>query len=402
MSCGLAGRAPTATAPRRRSLSVDESSIKHVAGRAGRPLRRTSSASSRRRSTRRSRRPRSSRSSGPTRRRCRASGTCGSRCATRTARARFRRAIAFNSGNFDSAFKSAAFTVERRPTSTHYTGRMSIGPECCVADVTAERRADLHEHAERVRDEDEHQDRARQGDGHVAAARTGSASPTTRARASTAPPRRTTTRTRRRRSCRQLAGKPVRLQFMRWDTHGWGNYGPARSWRHPCAAWTRSGNLTAFEFTRLHHPSTTRRSAAEQQVTGTAAFCDHGRRSSTTISGAAVLDPEPQGDREARCRSRTTTSRRRRCGLRATRRRRSPRSRPVDELAYMAKMDPVAFRLQNVANADRRSAAAVAERPRPARRRLANWQPKVAASSLVEGRRRDRPRHRVRLLLEHA
>ena len=25
----------------------------------------------------------------------------------------------------------------------------------------------------------------------------------------------------------QLAGKPVRLQFMRWDEHGWDNYGPA-------------------------------------------------------------------------------------------------------------------------------------------------------------------------------
>ena len=24
----------------------------------------------------------------------------------------------------------------------------------------------------------------------------------------------------------QLAGAPVRLQFMRWDEHGWDNYGP--------------------------------------------------------------------------------------------------------------------------------------------------------------------------------
>ena len=26
----------------------------------------------------------------------------------------------------------------------------------------------------------------------------------------------------------QLAGAPVRLQFMRWDEHGWDNYGPAQ------------------------------------------------------------------------------------------------------------------------------------------------------------------------------
>ena len=25
----------------------------------------------------------------------------------------------------------------------------------------------------------------------------------------------------------QLAGAPVRLQFMRWDEHGWDNYSPA-------------------------------------------------------------------------------------------------------------------------------------------------------------------------------
>ena len=43
--------------------------------------------------------------------------------------------IAFNSGNFETAFKAAAFTVSQT-YKTHYTGSMSIGPECCVADVT--------------------------------------------------------------------------------------------------------------------------------------------------------------------------------------------------------------------------------------------------------------------------
>ena len=31
----------------------------------------------------------------------------------------------------------------------------------------------------------------------------------------------------------QLAGTPVRLQFMRWDEHGWDNYGPAQHDGHP-------------------------------------------------------------------------------------------------------------------------------------------------------------------------
>ena len=54
----------------------------------------------------------------------------------------------------------------------------------------------------------------------------------------------------------------------------------------------------------------------------------------------------------------------------------------IDELAYLAKMDPVAFRLQNVAN--------LTDDP-PQRwknvltggRKDANWQPKVAASKPV-------------------
>ena len=28
----------------------------------------------------------------------------------------------------------------------------------------------------------------------------------------------------------QAVGKPVRVQYMRWDEHGWDNYGPATLW----------------------------------------------------------------------------------------------------------------------------------------------------------------------------
>ena len=43
--------------------------------------------------------------------------------------------IAFNSGNFDNAFKSAVHTVQQS-YKFHYTGHLPIGPSCCVADVT--------------------------------------------------------------------------------------------------------------------------------------------------------------------------------------------------------------------------------------------------------------------------
>ena len=45
----------------------------------------------------------------------------------------------------------------------------------------------------------------------------------------------------------QDAGKPVRVQFMRWDEHGWGNFGPAHlaDVRVACDA---SGKLVAYEY----------------------------------------------------------------------------------------------------------------------------------------------------------
>src|SRR5206468_9766582 len=64
----------------------------------------------------------------------------------------------------------------------------------------------------------------------------------------------------------------------------------------------------------------------------------------------------------------------------------------VDELAYMAKMDPVAFRLQNIATPTSNAGQAgfdVAARWKnvlTAAAKDANWQPKVAASNLGSGK----------------
>ena len=49
----------------------------------------------------------------------------------------------------------------------------------------------------------------------------------------------------------QLAGAPVRLQFMRWDEHGWDNYSPAVL-ADLAAGWTRAGSIVAL---RLHRRS---------------------------------------------------------------------------------------------------------------------------------------------------
>jgi nicotinate dehydrogenase subunit B len=50
----------------------------------------------------------------------------------------------------------------------------------------------------------------------------------------------------------QLAGKPVRLQFMRWDEHGWDLYGPAHVGEVRAAA-DPNGKLVAYEYNGWHH-----------------------------------------------------------------------------------------------------------------------------------------------------
>ena len=56
----------------------------------------------------------------------------------------------------------------------------------------------------------------------------------------------------------QLAGKPVRLQFMRWDEHGWDLYGPAHVGEVRAAA-DADGKLVALRISRLAPPLERRR-----------------------------------------------------------------------------------------------------------------------------------------------
>ncbi len=50
----------------------------------------------------------------------------------------------------------------------------------------------------------------------------------------------------------QLAGKPVRLQFMRWDEHGWDNYGPAHVGEVRAAA-DANGKIVGYEYHGWQH-----------------------------------------------------------------------------------------------------------------------------------------------------
>jgi nicotinate dehydrogenase subunit B len=50
----------------------------------------------------------------------------------------------------------------------------------------------------------------------------------------------------------QLAGRPVRLQFMRWDEHGWDLYGPAHVGEVRAAA-DAGGKIVAYQYDGWHH-----------------------------------------------------------------------------------------------------------------------------------------------------
>jgi nicotinate dehydrogenase subunit B len=64
----------------------------------------------------------------------------------------------------------------------------------------------------------------------------------------------------------QLAGKPVRLQFMRWDELGWDNYGPAHYGEVQAAA-DSDGKIVAYEYQGWQHGWSNTETSA--QLTGT-------------------------------------------------------------------------------------------------------------------------------------
>jgi CO/xanthine dehydrogenase Mo-binding subunit len=172
----------------------------------------------------------------------------------------------------------------------------------------------------------------------------------------------------------QLAGAPVRLQFMRWDEHGWDNYGPAIMADIRAGA-DASGKIVAYEFTGFGmaaiglDPTT--------QHVGTAVPTPGQGALDTTNSGTQYNIPNRRviGKTVPLINNYFKTS-----TMRAPQ---APQTvfaseQLIDELAYAAKKDPYEFRLLNISTTDqnrwRDVLVGVAK--------LANWKPKVAASNL--------------------
>jgi CO/xanthine dehydrogenase Mo-binding subunit len=171
---------------------------------------------------------------------------------------------------------------------------------------------------------------------------------------------------------------------MRWDEHGWDNYGPAQL-TDIRAGVDSSGKLLAFEYTALgqvHYVAQPAEQQARDNVApaGTNWFAGNSRLD-TTISGSQYSTSVAR-----KVVGKTLPMQNNYFKVSFLRAPDSLQSafaseQMIDELAYAAKMDPIEFRLKNIAGTDsdpqqrwRNALTGVAA--------LSKWKPKVAASNL--------------------
>ena len=337
------------------------------------------------------------------RRRCPASGTCSSRCATSTRPARRRRA---------SRRASATSTPRSRPRrrSSPQTlqvplqrARWPIGPECCVADVDTGGARIFSNTQNVLRDPRPRADGARRGAGLEGAAAEPDPRHLLRGRRRVRPGRAV-----RRRGAgggghvgaRRQAGAPPVHALGRATA---GATTARRCWPTSAARSTRAATSSRIEYTRLRLPVfTTQPTAAD----------GHGRRA-VYGTGTGASTRTSAGNQynipNRRCIGKTLPLEDNYFKTTALRAPDAPQSafaseQMIDELAYAAKMDPVAFRLKNIATA-------TSWTPDPSQRWKFALEGVAKAGELaaargrvepLERQRRHRPRRRVRHLLEHA
>ena len=187
--------------------------------------------------------------------------------------------------------------------------------------------------------------------------------------------------------CSLVVGKPVRLQWMRWDEHGWDNYGPATMWDVKGGI-DANGKLVAWDATSTGMAAYAK-TPTEQQV-GQPMSTPGAGPADTTYSGTQYDIPNRRiiGKTVNVLNGYFKTS-----TLRAPN---APQTvfaneQVIDQLAFLAGQDPYQFRLNNISTAPlgtgvgtqtanalpgqwqwRDSLIAVAK--------AANWKPRVANS----------------------
>jgi CO/xanthine dehydrogenase Mo-binding subunit len=199
----------------------------------------------------------------------------------------------------------------------------------------------------------------------------------------------------------QLAGAPVRMQFMRWDEHGWDNFGPILM-ADVRAGIDANGKVVAHEYTGFLPPTSPLYNLVQQQ-TG-APLATPAAAGTQVGSGRPVgRNPEMIGE-QYHLPNRRVIAKSLPLNNNYFKQRflRTVGSTPasfaneqmMDELAHAAQMDPLQFRLNNIGGGVLIGPGTTTLSDGEAQRAgealqaaasLAGWQPRVAASQLQTG-----------------
>jgi CO/xanthine dehydrogenase Mo-binding subunit len=189
----------------------------------------------------------------------------------------------------------------------------------------------------------------------------------------------------------QEAGAPVRVQFMRWDEHGWDAYGPAHT-TDLTAGIDAKGNVIGYSYTGWQIPYFT--IYPPDELIGTPI-----PDPTQSFTGYGFIDTSNTGG-QYNIPNLTVTSKAvpaLNSGYFKVTFLRAPSAQQalfaseqmIDELAHAANVDPVAFRRQNIATTNDPAAGSPGGGAwlgvLDAVAKAANWQPKVAASNLRNG-----------------
>lgn len=174
----------------------------------------------------------------------------------------------------------------------------------------------------------------------------------------------------------QAVGKPVRVQFMRWDELGWDNYGPAHL-ADVRAGIDAGGKLIAYEYHGWQH-GWIMDETAHALALGT-------RPNERTTGTSIIVNRISTGSMYAVANRRVVSHAVPMTGYLKGAPLRSPldlsfsfaSEQTIDELAYAAKMDPLAFRRSNIADARWLGVLDAAAQ-------AAGWTPGVAAAALSD------------------
>ncbi len=153
----------------------------------------------------------------------------------------------------------------------------------------------------------------------------------------------------------QEVGRPVRVQFMRWDEHGWDNYGPAHL-AEVRAGIDVDGNIVAYEYHGTQH-IWARTETSEQLALGTPAQENETSPGPGRPLGAAqTVTPFTLGAMYSIPNMRLVNHRVPGQGYLKGQSLRSPldvsfsfaSEQAIDELAHLADLDPFLFRQRNI------------------------------------------------------